>query len=115
MCSLGSDACAGFLNDPNADRVISAFFNKNSNCKVNLEKDLEGLYHVYSTCSCQSLQAITQSGYNVAGYVFNRANGPVFTADYPTSSPFVTSVGATQFTGSSVRLYPAHQYLFATE
>lgn len=98
---LGSDACAGFLNDPNADRVITSFMQKNSACHVNLEKDVEGLYHVYSTCACNQLQTVKLSGYNVEGYTFNRAAGPVFTADYPTSSPFVTSVGASQFTGTS--------------
>jgi len=95
---IATDACTGFLSDPNINSVLSALISANPNCGISIDTDVEGLPHFYSSCVCSLIQPIVNSfGYTVTGYVFFQQAAPVFTADYPTSSPFVTSVGATQF------------------
>jgi subtilase family serine protease len=94
---IGSDNCIPVLNDPNLNMAIGAFFGQNAQCNLNIEVDVFQLPHFYSTCTCDQLQSATSNGYILSGYKFNPSNGPLFTADYPTSSPWVTSVGATQF------------------
>jgi subtilase family serine protease len=96
---LGSDACAPMLQDQNLNNALNAFFNANPNCALNLEADYQQNQHFYSACPCNQLQPGTASGYQISQYTFDQKNGPVFSADYPTSSPYVTSVGATQFVG----------------
>jgi len=98
---LASAGCAGFINDPNADAALTAFFKaQGSRCQMNLEQDADQLPHVYSACACALLKNVSSQGYQFYEYVFSQSNGPVFTADYPTSSPYVTSVGATMFVGT---------------
>jgi len=98
---LASPGCAGFLNDQNAESALNAFFRaQGSSCAFTLEQDSNQLPHVHANCPCSNIKNVTKFGYTFTQYVFEQANGPVFTADYPTSSPFVTSVGATMFVGT---------------
>jgi len=52
----------------------------------------------YSTCQCSQFTAVTNTTGGVtctaSPYTFNPANGPALLPDYPTSSPYVVSVGA---------------------
>jgi subtilase family serine protease len=98
---IGSDACQGVLQDPNANAALEAFMRRNLACGLTLEEDAYGLPHVWSSCACSSLQSVTSHGYTFSQYTFSPSQGAVFTADYPTSSPYVTSVGATQFVPGS--------------
>jgi subtilase family serine protease len=98
---IGSNACAATLQDQNVNTALQAFAAANSNCNFNLEADSQNNQHVYSSCACSQMQSASGGGYTISGYVFNQNNGPVFTADFPTSSPYVTSVGATQLVGSN--------------
>jgi len=94
---IGTDACAIVLSDPNINALFGEFINANTQCNINLEMDVENMPHLYSMCDCSSLGNVDAYGYEVTGYTFDQNAAPVFTADYPTSSPYVTSVGATQF------------------
>jgi len=95
---LGSDACAQVLNDVDrANAALEAFFRANTKCKFNLEEDSDQSDHIYSTCECSALTSTTTQGLKVSGYKYDENNGAVFAADFPASSPYVTSVGATQF------------------
>jgi len=100
---IGSDACSDFFsNQKNSDAALGAFFSANTACKANLEQDSQQFPWFYSSCSCSSLKPSHSNGVSIAGYSFSQSQGPVFTADYPTSSPYVTSVGATQLVGDAV-------------
>ena len=94
---LGADECYYITQDPNAQTALDNFFAKNAKCNISVEADYSGMNHLYSSCTCDKLKTEVSHGYSVSGFVFNKKNGPVFVADYPTSSPYVTSVGASQF------------------
>jgi subtilase family serine protease len=95
---LGSDSCAAVLsNTLYANLAINAFLSANKACNVAIEQDKEKDPHFYSSCTCSQLKTTTNYGLQVSGYQYVESNGALFTADYPTSSPYVTSVGATQF------------------
>jgi len=95
---LGSASCSGILQDSNLDAALQTWAEANQQCNVAFEDDRMHMPHVYSSCPCNQIQSSTSNGYTISAYVFNASNGPVFAADWPTSSPYVTSVGATQFT-----------------
>jgi len=101
---LGTNACAGIINDGAFNGALQAWAVANSRCSIAIESDKDQYPHVYSSCSCTQLKSHSSSGFTIAGYTFEQSNGAVFSADYPTSSPYVTSVGATQFkwSGNSV-------------
>ncbi|GAM25824.1 hypothetical protein SAMD00019534_089990, partial [Acytostelium subglobosum LB1] len=92
-----SDGCNGVLQDNNLYAAIAVFNQTNSHCSLAFENDRSNLPHVYSTCTCDSLQNITSNGYTISPYSFDLFNGPIFSADFPASSPYITSIGATQF------------------
>jgi hypothetical protein len=53
----------------------------------------------FSNCTCAALGPSfkKRGGCSIGGYVYNaRTYGSMFAPDFPTSSPWVTSVGATQ-------------------
>jgi hypothetical protein len=107
----GADECYYILKDQNALAAITAFFVSNSKCDLAIETDASGMNHIYSTCACSQLKTEIKDKFRVSGFSFSRKNGPVFVADFPTSSPWgnsqnlncnpkcctVTSVGASQF------------------
>jgi len=95
----GSLACAQLLNDTGVN-ALQDFFNANAQCNVNVEKDQRGNLYFFSDCACSALSPSSSYGYTVTGYTYDQNNGALFIADYPTSSPYVTSVGATQFISS---------------
>lgn len=97
---MGSDGCQELLNDQAALNVLNEWVNKNAKCNINFETDNSKLPHFYSSCKCSALEDLNSNGYSITRYSFDSKNGPVFTADYPASSPFITSVGATQFLGT---------------
>jgi len=92
-----SNACGIVMQYSNFQAALNSFASLNSNCSLNFEQDREQMYHVESTCTCQTLANYTSGNLTIAGYSFNDALGLPLTPDYPTSSPYVTSVGATQF------------------
>jgi len=94
---IQSEGCSKFFNDPNLSSVIQDFISNNFACNINFDVDIENMPHFYSLCPCSLLKPTLSNGWIVGPYVFYQENGPVFVADYPTSSPYVTSVGATQF------------------
>jgi len=53
----------------------------------------------YSNCTCDTFQPVSvtvgTSTCSIQGYLYESTNGPAFLPDFPTSSPYVTSVGAT--------------------
>lgn len=48
-------------------------------------------------CTCSELPTITVGDCTVSGFSFSESNGEPLTSLYPAASPFVTAVGATQF------------------
>eukprot|EP00026_Physarum_polycephalum_P003429 Phypoly_transcript_03440.p1 GENE.Phypoly_transcript_03440~~Phypoly_transcript_03440.p1 ORF type:complete len:705 (+),score=87.98 Phypoly_transcript_03440:71-2185(+) len=94
---LGTTACMAMTQDQNFDAALSTWAQANANCDIAFENDREGNPHLYSACQCSQMTYGTYSGYQISAYTYNQANGPIFTAEYPTSSPYVTSVSATQF------------------
>jgi len=66
-----------------------------------LEQDVRQNLYFFSDCSCDQLNSVSQNGFTISGYKFDQNNGALFVGDYPTSSPYVTSVGATQFISSN--------------
>jgi subtilase family serine protease len=96
-----SDACGLVMNYPEFNNSLNNFQSANQNCNLAFENDNEQMVHIESTCTCTSLVNATAGNITVAGYVFNDALGLPLTPDFPTSSPYVTSVGATQFYGGN--------------
>jgi len=95
---IGSSTCAPLLNNRDAvGQVFQALFDANPTCNFNIEQDSSGLPHLYAECDCSAVQSVSSAGWTAEGYVYNADNGAIFTADYPTSSPYVTSIGASQF------------------
>eukprot|EP01117_Protostelium_nocturnum_P016635 TRINITY_DN6634_c0_g1_i1.p1 TRINITY_DN6634_c0_g1~~TRINITY_DN6634_c0_g1_i1.p1 ORF type:complete len:714 (-),score=170.80 TRINITY_DN6634_c0_g1_i1:122-2263(-) len=95
---LGSDACETILQDENQfNTALKQFYKSNSKCRGQLEQDSRMQYHIYSECSCDDMIPSTSDGLTISGYKFNPSEADVFVADFPASSPFITSVGATQF------------------
>jgi subtilase family serine protease len=93
---VGSAACRTVLNQT-SDDAIAQFFSANSACSLNLEQDVQKNPYFFSECTCDKIKNVTADGLAFSAYQFSPENGGLFTADYPTSSPYVTSVGATQF------------------
>eukprot|EP01114_Cavostelium_apophysatum_P001294 TRINITY_DN110_c0_g1_i1.p1 TRINITY_DN110_c0_g1~~TRINITY_DN110_c0_g1_i1.p1 ORF type:complete len:758 (-),score=190.40 TRINITY_DN110_c0_g1_i1:53-2326(-) len=88
-------ACEFALN-----ALLSATFTQNSSyCNMSTGSTASGVPYFFSNCSCSSIQPTEYFGSagscTIQGYSFNIANGPAFLPDFPTSSPYVTSVGAT--------------------
>ena len=96
---LGSDGCAVVLQDnQGVNAALQDFFSANQgSCSATLDEDSRQGYHIYSECSCSSLKSTTTGSYSVAGYEYQASGGPSLNADFPTSSAYVTSMGATQF------------------
>jgi len=84
-------------NNKQINAALNAWAQANGNCDVAIEEDRTQNPHLYSSCTCTDLKAHTYKDYTIAPYTFDQNNGAIFTAEYPTSSPYVTSVGATQF------------------
>eukprot|EP01112_Ceratiomyxa_fruticulosa_P013379 TRINITY_DN3762_c0_g1_i5.p1 TRINITY_DN3762_c0_g1~~TRINITY_DN3762_c0_g1_i5.p1 ORF type:complete len:699 (-),score=146.51 TRINITY_DN3762_c0_g1_i5:100-2196(-) len=101
---LASSVCGDMLGDSDVQQALQNFVSQNSQCDIAVETDLEGNPHIYSSCDCNNLQSVTFHRFEVAAYVFYVQNGPVFTAEYPASSPYITSVGATQFVAQGGRI-----------
>jgi len=94
---IETNACQYFLQDKKLQDALNEFAEKNSKCALAIESDRTQDPHLYSSCDCKSLSSTDSNGYTIKGYVFDQSNGAIFTGEYPTSSPYVTSVGATQF------------------
>ncbi|EAL65960.1 peptidase S8 and S53 domain-containing protein [Dictyostelium discoideum AX4] len=95
---IASSGCTNILGDPSVlDSGMKIFSEKNKQCNLAIEYDRTNLPHVYSECECKDLVNVTFRNYHFTQYQFNENNGALFVAEYPSSSPFVTSVGATQF------------------
>lgn len=59
---------------------------------MGVDTDNNGNYHVYSTCPCNQLQyGSFGTTYTISQFTNSPLNGPLFGAEYPTSSPYVTS------------------------
>jgi hypothetical protein len=98
-----SDACeflflGDFYQDEDIEKAIKA-----ANPDCNLSFYIDGSYntHMYSSCECSSLQPISHEGIVSDVYQDDTSSTDpsrrFFYADFPTSSPYVTSVGATVF------------------
>ncbi len=59
---MATDACSAFLNDPNVNVVLEALVSANPSCGIAFDYDIENNPHVYSTCTCSSIQPATNSG-----------------------------------------------------
>lgn len=92
-----SDGCEWlFLGDFYQDEAITkALKDQNPNC--NIQQFTDGSYngHLYSECECSSI-SMTHEDVIARVYKVDKSKR-FFYADYPTSSSFVTSVGASQF------------------
>ncbi|EFA77524.1 peptidase S8 and S53 domain-containing protein [Heterostelium album PN500] len=96
----GNPTCGNILNQEGS-AALNQFISANKKCKVSIEQDSQQNYHIHSNCACSSLNTITHSGFKVSGYTYSESNGAMFYPDFPTSSPYVTSVGATQILSMS--------------
>eukprot|EP01132_Coremiostelium_polycephalum_P001379 gene1379-1742_t len=94
----GGDACQQILQNQKAVTAINNFIAQNSktSCKAALDQDQQQNYNIHTQCQCSDLKPLTFGGFTVEGYSYDPSNGAIFAPDYPTSSPYVTSVGATQ-------------------
>eukprot|EP01027_Heterolobosea_sp_BB2_P016835 GEZU01023910.1.p1 GENE.GEZU01023910.1~~GEZU01023910.1.p1 ORF type:complete len:661 (-),score=241.97 GEZU01023910.1:189-1946(-) len=97
----GSDYCGAALQDQNAQNALNEYLTANSHCSVTLDEDQGQFYHIYSACDCSDLKKVSYAGYDVYPYIYDPSIGLPLVPDYPTSSPYVTSVGATQFLGKA--------------
>ncbi|KYQ93746.1 peptidase S8 and S53 domain-containing protein [Tieghemostelium lacteum] len=95
---LGSFGCQEVLRENAAVTAIQAFFGNNTGTDV--DKDRGSNEHFYSPVSCDQLETIHYEDFTVAGYSFSESQGTIFMPDFPTSSPYVVSVGATQILSS---------------
>eukprot|EP01116_Phalansterium_solitarium_P012022 TRINITY_DN2795_c0_g2_i1.p1 TRINITY_DN2795_c0_g2~~TRINITY_DN2795_c0_g2_i1.p1 ORF type:complete len:745 (+),score=248.03 TRINITY_DN2795_c0_g2_i1:94-2235(+) len=95
---MDGDNCSDWMNDPNINDMLNVFMEANSICDLEIEQDSDGNPQVYSTCGCANTRPVSTHGYKFIPYVWSQSNGDIFSPDYPASSPYVTSVGATQFT-----------------
>ncbi|KAN0053157.1 hypothetical protein ACTA71_006681 [Dictyostelium dimigraforme] len=86
------------LSNQSFVNVVNEFLHVNSQCDVAIEEDISQNPHLYSSCSCENLIPTTNTdlGIKIIGYSFDESAGSLFSPQYPTSSPYVTSVGATQ-------------------
>jgi len=95
---IKSTACQSILKNKDAwNNALDSFAQTNQRCSWGMESDEEGQPHVYCECQCSQLQKSHYRGYTVEPYTYNATNGALFVADYPASSPYITSVGATQW------------------
>ncbi|EGG23826.1 hypothetical protein DFA_05962 [Cavenderia fasciculata] len=100
---VGSVACQSTLSNQDGANAINAFMRANAGgkCAASIEQDVEKNYHVHTSCSCSSLKTYSANGFKVSGYSYTEQNGALFYPDFPTSSPYVTSVGASQILDTS--------------
>jgi subtilase family serine protease len=86
-----------FLGDFYQDEdIVKALKNANPTCGIQIFYDGSLGVHLYSSCKCSELSPLYHEGVVSEPYKFNQS-ARVFYADFPTVSPFVTSVGATMF------------------
>jgi len=83
------------------EQFINTASNNSEGQYCNMSSSLalpNGPVYFYSNCTCDQLTPVTVSvfGYSctVSGFYYDPAFGPAFLPDYPTTSPYVTSVGA---------------------
>lgn len=100
-----SDACNFlFLGDFYQESDIQkALKSANPSCNMNFYIDSSLNTHMFSECTCSELQPlhhedIISEAFNIQ--TFTDLSHRFFYADFPTSSPYVTSVGATLFKSS---------------
>jgi len=96
-----SDGCQNILSLDHIKSAFTEWIKNNSQCEVVIDTDYQGNKNFYTNCSCSSFQGNTFKNITFSNYVFDFANGAPFTPDYPASSPYIISVGATQFINSS--------------
>lgn len=86
-----------FLTDFYQDSDIQAAL-KAANPNCNLDFAIDGSYntHMYSECTCDQLNSL-HHGPLVSEPMHSDTSKRFFYPDFPTSSPYVTSVGATAF------------------
>ena len=89
-----------YLGDFYQDAAIEkALAKANPSCGIQIFYDGSYGVHLYSECTCDQLSPLSHEGVVSQVYKFN-ASARVFFADFPTGSPYVTSVGATLFKSS---------------
>ncbi|KAF2068677.1 hypothetical protein CYY_010000 [Polysphondylium violaceum] len=94
---LESSGCISIMNSDQGYAIFQEFFQtQNGTCAAILDSDQLQMPHVFSQCQCSQITPFQSQGYTVTGYSYQASNGPVFSPDFPSSSPYVTSVGATQ-------------------
>lgn len=94
---MGESCTWLFLGDFYQDEDIEKAL-KSANPSCNLEFFIDSSYnsHMYSECECNKLSPLQHKDVTSEAYAWNKSK-PIFFADFPTSSPYVTSVGATVF------------------
>jgi len=96
-----SDRCEWmFLGDLYQDAdIIKALQDANPSCALEIFYDGDYGVHLYSECTCDTMAPFLHSGkIDITSEPFEyNASARLFYADFPTASPYVTSVGATAF------------------
>ena len=85
-----------FYQDAAIEKALAA---ANPTCNIQIFYDGSYGVHLYSSCTCDQLAPLSHEGVVSQVYKFN-SSARVFFADFPTGSPYVTSVGATMFKSS---------------
>jgi len=82
--------------------IFKAIKDQNPNCNMDLSYDTDYGVHMYSECTCDQI-SMTHEDVVAQAYKVDVTDTSkrLFWADFPTSSAYVTSVGATQFIASS--------------
>lgn len=95
--------CEVVANEPDCNQAF-AKLGAAPNCQINqsdfiMPNGSSTYPYFYSDCQCNQLPNVTIGTCTVRGYLdsVDGANYPVFYSDFPAASPYVTTVGATQF------------------
>jgi len=90
--------CDIIMKNSDCASALDQFTSNNAGCQFQIVNDSQKVPRVFSlNCTCSQLKSVTVNGCTVSGYQFDISNGSPLTSLYPASSPFVTAVGATQF------------------
>eukprot|EP01112_Ceratiomyxa_fruticulosa_P010284 TRINITY_DN270_c0_g1_i1.p1 TRINITY_DN270_c0_g1~~TRINITY_DN270_c0_g1_i1.p1 ORF type:complete len:720 (-),score=161.11 TRINITY_DN270_c0_g1_i1:78-2237(-) len=99
-----NSACNTVLSNKNVNTALQNFVNGQTGCTVDLDEDSQGNDNIYSSCTCSQLKGVATGTISISGYTFSQNNGAVFSAEYPSTSPYVTAVGATKLLDTNVEI-----------
>ncbi|EGC30880.1 hypothetical protein DICPUDRAFT_40793 [Dictyostelium purpureum] len=96
----GNDTCFNLFLNSNYSDSINNFIESNNDdqCTTTIDRDSRNNPHFYTSCSCDSLIPYydEELELKIISFEFDPEAGRLFDLEFPGSSPYITSVGATQ-------------------